>query len=141
MRQLRPGFGAMRPMLAYSAMLAMPVGALAEVAAVKATFLGDGTYATADGCKKLKALVNGSERNISTVPETLTSDGFESWEGGCTFTSIKEVDRDKKWAVEMHCSEGPEEGPENDTFERLPDGKIKVTAMDNVTVFERCDAE
>ena len=41
----------------------------------------------------------------------------------------------------MHCTDGPDEGPESDIFERLPDGKLKVTVMDNATIFQRCDTD
>ena len=75
------------------------------------------------------------------MPETLTEDGFMGWEGSCTFTSFTEIEKDKKWKALMHCVEGPDEGPESDIFERLPDGKLKVTVMGDATIFERCDAE
>lgn len=130
--------------LRVTGMLALIVAAgpaRADVKVVKGSFIGEGTYATADGCKKLTALTAGGDRNVGTVPETLTVDGFEGWEGGCTFTSFTEIEKDKKWKALMHCAEGPDEGPESDIFERMPDGKIKVTVMDNATIFERCDAE
>lgn len=116
--------------------VASPAGA-----EVSATFIGPGTYATEGGCTKLAAIAAGGDRNAGTVPETLTQDGFMGWEGSCTFTSFTEIEKDKKWKALMHCTEGPEEGPESDIFERLPDGKLKVTVMDNATIFERCDAE
>ena len=114
--------------------------ALAEPTVVRATFIGEGTYATADGCKKLAAIAAGGDRNVETVPETLTENGFEGWEGACTFTSFTEIEKDRKWKALMHCFDGAEEGPESDIFERLPDGKIKVTVMGNDTILERCDA-
>jgi hypothetical protein len=115
--------------------------ARAEVKTIKGTFVGPGTYATAEGCKKLKAIAAGTERNVTTVPDTLTEDGFLGWEGGCSFASITEIEKGKKWRALMHCAEGSEEGQESDIFERTPDGKLNVTVMDTVTVFERCDGE
>ena len=47
--------------------LALPAFAQETTAA----FLGSATYATSEGCEKLKALGAGGDRNISTVPETL----------------------------------------------------------------------
>lgn len=117
--------------------LAGQAGAV-EPKTVKADFIGPGTYATAEGCNKLAALAAGAERNVGTVPETLTVDGFEGWEGSCTFRSVTEVTKGTKWTASMDCNEGAEEGPESDTFERLGDGSIKVTVMGNATVFERC---
>ncbi|MBK9079456.1 MAG: hypothetical protein WBP38_03325 [Hyphomicrobium sp.] len=117
------------------------VSAQADVAVVKGTFVGAGTYATDEGCKKLAALAAGGDKNVGTVPETLTEDGFEGWEGSCTFTSFTEIEKGKKWKVLMHCTDGPDEGPESDIFERLPDGKLKVTVMDNATIFQRCDTD
>jgi hypothetical protein len=118
------------------AMLATP--AFAEV---KGTFIGPGTYATAEGCVKLKAIAAGTARNVSTVPETLTMDGFLGWEGACSFRSITETVKGKTWKASMDCYEGADEGPESDIFERLPDGSIKVTVMGKETTFVRCDGE
>lgn len=115
--------------------------ARADQAAIKGTFVGPGTYATAEGCKKLAVIAAGGDENVGTVPEKLTEDGFEGWEGSCTFTSFTEIEAGKKWKALMHCADGPEEGPESDIFERLPDGSLKVTVMDNATIFQRCDAD
>lgn len=126
--------------LAFVALFVLPAAA-AAADGIKGTFIGDGTYATAEGCRKLAALAAGGDRNIETVPETLTADGFFGWEGGCTFASITEIEKGRKWKTRLHCVDGPNEGPESDIFERLPDGKIKVTVMGNDTILERCDAE
>jgi hypothetical protein len=115
--------------------------AMADVAVVKGTFVGPGTYATAEGCEKLAAIAAGGDRNVGSVPETLTEDGFLGWEGSCTFTSFTEIEKNKKWKALMHCSDGPEEGPESDIFERLPDETLKVSIMDSPTIFQRCDAD
>lgn len=119
------------------ALMGLPVRA--DDAIVKGTFVGAGIYATAEGCQKLAALAKGGDQNAGTVPELLTEDGFEGWEGSCTFTSVAEVEAGKKWKAEMQCAEGAEEGPETDVFERLPDGTLKVTQDDHVTIFQRCD--
>lgn len=111
----------------------------ADDATVKGTFIGPGIYATAEGCKKLSSLATGGDQNVGTVPETLTEDGFEGWEGSCTFKSISEVDKDKTWKAQMQCAEGPDETEETDIFERQPDGTLKVTQDKHVTVFQRCD--
>ena len=106
---------------------------------VKGTFVGPGTYATAEGCAKHATLKAGTERGLNTVPETLTENGFESWEGACSFKSIQETTPGKIWQAEMRCGEGAEEDvPETDTFERLDDGKIKLTVEGTETVLERC---
>lgn len=120
-------------------LLATSFAAHADVAVVKGTFVGPGTYATEEGCKKLAAIAAGGDKNVGSVPETFTEDGFEGWEGSCTFTSFTEIEKDKKWKALMHCIDGPEEGPESDIFERLPDGKLKVTVMDHDTILQRCD--
>ena len=113
----------------------------AEPQPVHGDFVGADTYSTAEGCKKFAALAAGAERNISSVPETLTRNGYEGWEGGCTFKSIVELEPGKKWKAEMQCAEGAEEGTETDIFERLADGKLQVTVNDTATVLERCAAE
>lgn len=107
------------------------------LAGKKANFI-NGTFATADGCKKLDALAAGAARNVGTVPETLTADGFQSWEGGCTFTSIKQKVKGRKWVARMACGEAAEEHTETDTFVRLDDGRLKVTVEGKATIFERC---
>lgn len=114
---------------------------LPAAADVVGTFVGPGTYATAEGCKKLEAIAAGGFKNVETVPATLTMQGFLGWEGSCSFRSITEVEQGKKWKAAMDCHEGASEGPESDVFERLADGKLKVTIMDNATIFERCDAD
>lgn len=110
-------------------------------AAVKGTFVGPGTYATEEGCKKLAAIQAGGDKNVGTVPETLTEDGFMSWEGGCTFTSFTEKDKGRIWTANLKCFEGADESKESDVFERLDDRRIKMTVMGNATVLQRCDAK
>lgn len=110
-------------------------------AAVKGTFVGPGTYATEEGCKKLAAIESGGDKNAGTAPETLTEDGFETWEGACTFTSFTEKDKGRSWTARMACAEEALEGTESDLFERLDDGKIRVTVMEKATLLQRCDAE
>ena len=60
---------------------------------------------------------------------------------GISISYLNEIEKGKKWKVLMHCTDGPDEGPESDIFERLPDGKLKVTVMDNATIFQRCDTD
>lgn len=108
---------------------------------VVGTFVGPGTYATAEGCKKLEAIAAGGFKNVETVPETLTMQGFLGWEGACSFRSITEVEKGKKWKAAMDCHEGAQEGPESDIFERVDARTIKVTVMGNDTMFVRCDGK
>lgn len=108
---------------------------------VKGTFVGPGVYAMPGRCEKLDAIAKGGPRNVETVPETLTMDGFEGWEGACSFRSITEIETGKKWKASMDCHEGAEAGPESDIFERMPDGSLKVTVMGNDTIFVRCDKD
>jgi hypothetical protein len=115
---------------AFAAVFAVTASAVAngEPARGKGTFLGPGIYATKDGCKKLAALTAGGDKNVATVPETLTEDGFEGWEGSC-FHLDHRTKKGKKWRALMHCFDDPEVGPESDIFERMPDGRLKVTVM------------
>ncbi len=109
---------------------------------VKAGFLGAETYAMKDGgCEKLKKITEGGPKNVSTTPETLTADGFSSWETGCSFTSVKEIVKGKKWKAKMACNdEAGEINPETDIFEKQPDGSFKVTTEGKTTHFVRCEA-
>ncbi|MEQ1718075.1 MAG: hypothetical protein ABL907_19210 [Hyphomicrobium sp.] len=129
----------MRPVAGGMVLIAM--FATPASAEMMGDFVGPGTYATAEGCKKLAAIAAGTPRNVATVPETLTIEGFAGWEGGCTFHSITEVVKGKKWTANLKCFEGADESQESDVFERMPDGAIKVTIMGSDTTFVRCDGE
>jgi hypothetical protein len=119
-----------------SVLLAMPSVAHAEA---KGSFIGPGTYATKEGCEKLAKIATGGDRNVGTVPEALTVDGFLGWEGACSFRSVTEKVKGRIWSANMDCAEGITEESQDDTFEKLPDGSFKVTVMDNSTIFQRCD--
>lgn len=109
------------------------------LAGVKAKFLGAATYATEEGCAKLKAIAAGGPKNISTVPETLTASGFSGWEFGCGFTSVKEVVKGKRWVVREACSEGAENWTATDTFVARGDGGFDVTGDKKTMTFVRCE--
>lgn len=113
---------------------------MAGAAEIKGTFLGEGTYATKDGCEKLRKVAAGGDKNVETVPETLDETGFSTWEGSCSFKTITEKDKDRKWIAVMDCAEGDTEESETDTFEKMLDGAIKVTVEGKSTSFYRCDA-
>lgn len=108
---------------------------------VMGTFLGPGTYASPEGCRKIKALEAGAPRNVSSVPETLTAEGFESWEGGCEFLKITEVEKSRRWQASMACNEGPEETVEIDTFTRNADGSfnVQVEGDEKISHFVLCE--
>ena len=110
-------------------------------AEVTASFI-DGTYVI-DGenrCDKLAKLDAGTKANVETVPETLTKDGFQSWEGECSFVSITEKQPGKVYAAKMACVEDDAETEETDTFTLDPkDHSIAVTVEDKTTKFVRCD--
>src|SRR5262245_53254204 len=83
---------------------------------VKATFI-TGTWATVEGCEKVAQLAAGSVRSVTTVPETLTQDGYETWEGGCTFSEINETEPGRKWSIKTACVDGAEEWSDEETME------------------------
>jgi hypothetical protein len=118
-------------------MLAQPV-----LAQQSAAFLGSATYATAEGCDKLKALAAGGDRNISTVPETLTASGYEGWEHSCRVTAVTETEPGKVWKVVTECSEGESAWADTQVFEKASDTSFKVMAEgeEEPTVFAVCDA-
>lgn len=115
---------------------ALATGAQADV---RGTFIGPGTYATAEGCRKLAEMAAGTFKGQGALPPTLTSEGFIGLEGTCSFRSFTEVEPGRKWKAALDCHEGAPEGPESDIFERLADGSIKVTIMGNDQIFVRCD--
>ena len=66
--------------------------------------LGDGRglqEAGSDRCRRPKS--------VETTPEILTADGYKGWEGGCSFTSVKENGAGK-WTVETDCRRPPRNG-------------------------------
>ena len=101
----------------------------------------DGTYATKEGCAKLAKLAAGKPRNVETVPETLTKDGFQSWEGSCEFTQVLEHEPGKVYIGIMYCVDAGSFYPETDLFIRESDGTISVAVQGNdsePTVLQRC---
>ena len=96
-------------LLAAVAVLVVSDVAWADEAKLDASFVGNGTYSPTTGCKKLEDIQNGKATpNISTYPLTLTREGTGSWEGGCDFKSIREV-QPNVFEGKMQCSEGADE--------------------------------
>jgi hypothetical protein len=123
------------------AMLVLAGLPAAAAADVPGTFVGPGTYATAEGCKALREVAAGTFKGDGALPPTLTTQGFIGLEGTCSFRSVTEVEKGNKWKASLDCHEGAPAGPESDVFERLSDGSIKVTIMGNDTIFVRCDEQ
>lgn len=90
---------------------ALSAGA-ASAAQVQAPFI-DGSYTmSAAACEKFKAIAAGAPRNVSSVPWSVSAKGFDSGEGGCTFSKVTERRKGKAWAVTARCSEhGPRNPP------------------------------
>jgi hypothetical protein len=127
----------MRPFILMLAVL----GSSPSSAEVKAPFV-DGVWATEEGCRKLAELAAGTPRSVETVPETLTADGYQTWEGGCTFTSIEETERGRTWTVQTSCAEGAEEWSDTERVELdAANGRLEVTVDGKATEFVRCEAE
>ena len=84
----------------------MVLAAAPLAAKEKARFLGTGTYATAEGCEKLKKIAAGGPKNVETTPELLDEHGFHGWEGDCEFTKIFEHEKDKSWLGLTTCVDG-----------------------------------
>ncbi len=122
--------------LAVCAALALPA------VAADADFLGAATYATADGCSKLKALAAGGDRNISTVPETLTSKGYHGWEHDCSFKSVSETEAGKSWKVVLACEEGENVWEEAQVMTKTGEAtfEVKAEGESDATAYAVCDA-
>jgi hypothetical protein len=122
-----------------SAPLAGDTSAARAAETVKAPFIA-GVWATPDGCKLRAAIEAGGPKNVETTPEILTADGYQGWEGGCSFKSVKENGAGK-WTVETACTEGAEEWNDTETWELdSAAGRLKVTVDDQTTEFVPCDA-
>lgn len=123
------------PVSALALLVACPALAEETAAFVK------GTYAMEGRCAAWEVIENGGDRNAGTVPETLTSKGFDMWEGGCSFVSIKETVKGRQWVAKMACAEAADESEEVDTFDLDPaTGNITVAVEGKTSVFVRCDA-
>lgn len=121
-----------------TALLVFAAIASSAAANERAPFI-NGTYVMEGRCEKLKAIEAGGPKNIETMPEILTADGFETWEGGCSFISIKETQKGRRWVAKMACAEAADEGTEIDTFDLDPEsGKIKVTVEGKTNEYVRC---
>ncbi len=103
-----------------SGILALPRFAAAENN-VRADFIA-GVFAKEGLCKKVEAIEAGGPKNIDTVTETLTAEGFRSWEGNCNFETITEKEKGRSYEAKMKCIEGPEEWTETNTFDLDPSG-------------------
>ncbi len=112
----------------------------ASGAEVKAAFI-TGTWATEEGCQKLAKIASGTPKSVETMPETLTQDGYATWEGGCTFSEIKETVPGRTWSVKTACVDGAEEWSDDETIVLDETGKrLTVTVEDKTTVFVRCES-
>lgn len=123
------------------AFLAACLVTTAAEAKEQAAFI-DGTFATEAGCAKLEALATGTPRNVETVPDVLTKDGFLGWEGSCEFTRIHEHEAGKVWIGLMYCVEGATMAPQTYAFIKGGDDSFEVAATgeDEPQVYRRCDA-
>lgn len=102
----------------------------------------DHIYAPGDGCKKLEALDNGAPRMIDTVPDYLTEDGIQSWEGGCEFTKVFEHEPGESWVAIMVCSGGPTVMPQTYLFykdEANSSFEVAHQGQEEPETFHRCD--
>jgi hypothetical protein len=127
---------------AFGGMVLIVLGSAASALAdVQATFLGTTVYTTTADCPLLKKLATGTPRSLTTVPETLTAKGYQSWEGGCSFTNIVERYNGRLWTVSMRCSEGAiENQPRTEVWRKLANGSLTVTAGKTPTTLIACSA-
>ena len=114
----------MRLPLTLFALIAFTLPAHAEL---KAPFI-DGTYVFADGaCDKLKSLVAGGSRGVTSVPWYVTTDGISFWEGGCGFSEITPGKKKDQWKVTAACEENGDEYVESYIFLKTSPTTFSVT--------------
>jgi len=120
----------------------VPLGAAVAFAADKTADFISGTYVMEGRCDKLAKLAAGEPASIETVPETLTREGFSSWEGSCTFLTIEEKTKGRVRVARMACTQEAEESEETDTFALDPSGQsLMVSVEGKTTKFVHCDIE
>lgn len=129
----------LRFLIAGLALAVLPVGAVAKE---KASFI-EGTYASEAGCQKLAAIDAGGPRNVETVPQVLTAEGFKSWEGGCEFTKIFEHDPGWSWLGLMVCTEGATVGSQSVVIIKGDGDRFEVAEEDDdePEVYQRCESD
>lgn len=101
-----------------SVLAASPVSAEVK----RADFI-QGTFAKPGLCDKVAAVAAGGPKNLDTVTETLTPDGFRSWEGNCDFETITEKEKGRSYEAKMSCIEGAAQWTETNTFDIDPSGQ------------------
>lgn len=128
--------------LRWAMLASLSLAPVAPALAASADFLSASTYATTDGCEKLKALAAGGDRNIATVPETLTSKGYSGWEHDCSFKSVSETEAGKSWKTVLSCAEGENEWEEVQVMTRTGEAtfEVKAEGESEATVYTVCDA-
>lgn len=112
-----------------ASLLVLLLASPAAEAAVKARFL-DGVYAmSTEACDKLKALAKGATRSINTVPWSVDRNGFDQWEGGCSFSRIRETAKGQSWSVTSFCEGNTpdENSTESYIFKRASPTTFAVT--------------
>ncbi len=73
--------------------------------ALKATFLGEGTWATEEDCRKLRTIEAGGEYPEDGPPRLLTIDGSNYSDQRCTFASL-DAQPGGAFRAGMHCRGG-----------------------------------
>jgi hypothetical protein len=133
----------MRHIIAALSMLAATTG---TAFAVDATFLGASTYtASAKDCAKHRAVATGAaKRSLTTVPDTLSAKGYQSWEGGCTIKAIapnklRQAIGVKSWTVDLICGEGAIENQAvRETWRLNKNGSLTVSGKGKSQTYSVC---
>jgi hypothetical protein len=113
----------------------------AAAAGKRADFI-DGVYAKEGLCEKVAAVEAGGPKNVETVTETLSPEGFRSWEGGCDFDAITEKEKGRTYEARMTCNEGAQEWIETNQFILDPaDATITVWIEGEKHLFVKCGSD
>ena len=73
------------------------------------------------------------------MPETLTADGFKTWEGGCDFVAIEEEVEGRVFVATMTCTDGADEWKEEPAAAGHFAGRLRVFGGQAWKVFEKYD--
>ena len=110
--------------------------------AESAAFLGDTIYSSRAGCEKLQKLAKGAPRNLTSVPDTVSASGHQSWEGGCSITKIGKKLIGGSWSVTLRCGDGAQENVvRRETWKLQRDGSLLVTSKLASDTFTPCRRE
>ena len=108
-------------------------------AKVRATFLGEGTYATEEDCRALRTYETTGSYPGETLPRLVTAEGSKVADQACAFSSI--APHGAGYRAELTCKGGCETFTETFGFAPHPQGGFEISTGDSAKTMRlvRCE--